>query len=113
MRALEPYDGRILEVCQAELPRIARKMIPITRSLGFVSVKPLEVLLTRDDVTLYDVLDDRNLLSECKEQNPKLIAYLSSTDNLRRLLQFVMDVFDESEVNRSKSAALFGQSAAR
>jgi hypothetical protein len=78
-------------------------MIRITRSLGFVSVKPLEVLLSRDDVTLYDVLDDRNLFNECKEQNPKLIAYLSRSDNLRRLLQFVMDRFDEPEVNRTKS----------
>jgi hypothetical protein len=98
-----PNYGRILEVCQIESPGLSRKMIRITRSLGFVSVKPLEVLLTRDDVTLYDVLDDRNLFDECKEQNPKLIAYLSRGDNLRRLLQFVMDRFDEPEVNRTKS----------
>jgi hypothetical protein len=102
-RTLGPNYGRILEVCQTESPRLSRKMIRITRSLGFVSVKPLEVLLTRDDVTLYDVLDDRNLFDECKEQNPKLIAYLSRGDNLKRLLQFVMDRFDEPEVNRSKS----------
>jgi hypothetical protein len=102
-RSLGPSYGRVLEVCQTESPKLSRKMIRITHSLGFVPVKPLEVLLTRDDVTLYDVLDDRNLFDECKEQNSKLIAYLSRSDNLKRLLQFVMDRFDEPEVNRSKS----------
>jgi len=108
-RALGPDDGRVLEVGLTELPRLSRKMIRITLSLGFVSVKPLEVLLSRDDVTLYDVLDDRNLFNECKEQNPKLIAYLSRSDNLKRLLQFVMDRFDEPEVNRTKSVELLCQ----
>jgi hypothetical protein len=36
------------------------------------------------------VLDDRNLFIECKEKNPKLIAYLSRKDNLKTLLDFAL-----------------------
>ncbi|CCA74558.1 hypothetical protein PIIN_08510 [Serendipita indica DSM 11827] len=77
-------------------------MRPITRSLGFATVKPLEVLLTRDDVTLFDILDDRNLFLECKEKNPKLIDYLSKPNVLKQLLGFVLDEFEDRTVNRAK-----------
>lgn len=77
-------------------------MTPMTPSLGFVAVKPLEVLLTRDDVTLLDVLDDRNLFNECKEKNPKLIDYLSRADILRQLLDFALGDFADPEVNKPK-----------
>ncbi|KAG8844295.1 hypothetical protein FRB91_002716 [Serendipita sp. 411] len=70
--------------------------------LAFPAVKPLEVLLARDDITLIDVLDDRNLFLECKEKNQKLIGYLSKPDNLKQLLGFVTEVSKHETVNPSK-----------
>jgi len=78
-------------------------MTQITPSLGFVTVKPLEVLLSRDDVTLFDVLDDRTLFDECKDKNPKIIEYLSSTKILRQLLGFALGDFADPTVNKPKS----------
>ena len=78
-------------------------MTPITPSLGFVAVTPLEVLLSRDDVTLLDVLDDRSLFDECKDKNPKLVEYLSRPNTFRQLLDFALGDFADPEVNRPKS----------
>jgi len=80
----------------------------VTPSLGFAPVKPLEVLLTREDVTLVDVLDDRNLFNECKDKNQKLIDYLSRPDILKQLLNFALGDFGtqtaaDPEVNRPRS----------
>lgn len=68
-----------------------------------MAVKPLEVLLSRDDATLLDVLDDRNLFNECKDKNPKLIEYLSRSDTFRQLLDFALGDFADPEVNKPKS----------
>jgi hypothetical protein len=77
-------------------------MTSITSSLGFVAVKPLEVLLSRDDIALTDILDDQNLFHECKEKNPKLISYLSRPGVLKQLLDFVTDDHDNHGLNRAK-----------
>ncbi|KAG8833712.1 hypothetical protein FRC17_010175 [Serendipita sp. 399] len=74
----------------------------ITLRLAFPTVKPLEVLLTRQDITLRDVLDDHNLFLECKEKNQKLIAYLSKPEILKQLLGLVTDGSKDQAVNTSK-----------
>lgn len=51
----------------------------------------IDTLLSKEDVTLQDVLDDENILQECKTQNNKLIEFLAEDDNLRQLLHLVVD----------------------
>jgi len=40
---------------------------------GFQSSEAFEELLSQENVTLSEVLDDDEVIQECKNQNPKLI----------------------------------------
>ncbi|EPQ26944.1 uncharacterized protein PFL1_05578 [Pseudozyma flocculosa PF-1] len=57
---------------------------------GFSSTSTLDSLLEKSNVTLEEVLDEDDLLSECKAQNQKLIAYLQQKRVLKRLLEHVV-----------------------
>jgi len=51
----------------------------------------IETLLAKEDVTLKEVLDDEDILQECKTQNGKLIDFLIKDDILKELLHMVVD----------------------
>ncbi len=57
---------------------------------GFSSVSTLETLLDKPNVTLEDVLDEDDLLQECKSQNQKLINFLRQPRIVKRLLEHVV-----------------------
>lgn len=57
---------------------------------GFSSVSTLETLLDKPNVTLEDVLDDDDLLQECKSQNQKLVNYLRQPRIVKRLMEHVV-----------------------
>ncbi|PWZ00209.1 SAPS-domain-containing protein, partial [Testicularia cyperi] len=57
---------------------------------GFSSVSTLETLLDKPNVTLEDVLDEEDLLQECKSQNQKLINYLRQPRIVKRLMEHVV-----------------------
>ncbi|XP_065065756.1 serine/threonine-protein phosphatase 6 regulatory subunit 3-like isoform X2 [Rhopilema esculentum] len=50
----------------------------------------LDTLLAKEDVTLKEVLDEEDVLQECKTQNSKLIEFLSKDDVLRDLLDLAI-----------------------
>lgn len=45
-------------------------------------------------MSLEEILDEDNLLSECKSQNTKLISFLQQPRILKRLLQHVVGTAD-------------------
>lgn len=57
---------------------------------GFSSVSTLETLLDKPNVTLEDVLDEDDLLQECKSQNQKLINFLRQPRIVKRLMEHVV-----------------------
>ncbi|PWN52971.1 SAPS-domain-containing protein [Violaceomyces palustris] len=57
---------------------------------GFSHTSTLDTLLEKPNVTLEEVLDEDDLLQECKSQNPKLVEYLSQPRVLKRLLEHVV-----------------------
>ncbi|UTT91729.1 hypothetical protein NDA17_007607 [Ustilago hordei] len=57
---------------------------------GFSSVSTLETLLDKPNVTLEDVLDEDDLLQECKSQNQKLINFLCQPRIIKRLMEHVV-----------------------
>lgn len=61
---------------------------------GFASTSTLDTLLDRPNVTLEEVLDEEDLLQECKGQNQKLIDYLQQPRVLKRLLEHVVGTAD-------------------
>ncbi|PWN34366.1 SAPS-domain-containing protein [Meira miltonrushii] len=57
---------------------------------GFSSTSSLDTLLDRPNVSLEEILDEDELLQECKTQNSKLINYLQQPRVLKRLFEHVV-----------------------
>ena len=56
---------------------------------GFASASSIDAILDKSDVSLEEILDEDDLLQECKSQNPKLISFLQQPRVLKRLLEHV------------------------
>tara|TARA_R110002050_G_scaffold256568_7_gene395553 strand:+ start:1139 stop:1564 length:426 start_codon:yes stop_codon:yes gene_type:complete len=59
------------------------------RTFGFHTVSAVENILERDSFTLEELLDEDELLQECKSQNQKLLDYLLQTETLEKLLFYL------------------------
>ncbi|XP_033328291.2 phosphatase 6 regulatory subunit 1-like protein fmt [Megalopta genalis] len=53
---------------------------------NYVSSPNMEALLDKEDVTLYEVMDEDDILIECKSQNKKLVEYLTRCDVMEELI---------------------------
>ena len=53
-------------------------------------------------MSLEAILDEDELLNECKNQNPRLIEYLSRIDVLRRLLGYACGQIEGEGIGRYK-----------
>ncbi|WWC90494.1 uncharacterized protein L201_005430 [Kwoniella dendrophila CBS 6074] len=63
---------------------------------SFASNSTLDALLTRDiPPSLEEILDEQDILNECKSQNNKLVSYLSREDSIKSLLTWVVAGLDE------------------
>ncbi|KAJ1308763.1 hypothetical protein OPQ81_004453 [Rhizoctonia solani] len=56
---------------------------------GFHGTNNIDNLLNQEEVSLETILDHDDLLSECKQQNPRLIDYLQHPEVLQRLFAYV------------------------
>ncbi|KAG5635440.1 hypothetical protein H0H81_011247 [Sphagnurus paluster] len=56
---------------------------------GFHNASAIDSLLDKEDVSLEAILDEDDLLQECKAQNTRLINYFQRVDVLQRLLGYV------------------------
>ncbi|KAI6008648.1 SIT4 phosphatase-associated protein-domain-containing protein [Pisolithus marmoratus] len=56
---------------------------------GFHNASAIDSLLDKEDVSLEAILDEDDLLQECKAQNTRLIDFFQRTDVLKRLLGYV------------------------
>jgi len=54
---------------------------------GFHYTSSIDSLLGSDDLTVDILLDEEDLLQECKAKNPRLAEYLSLTETLKELLK--------------------------
>ncbi|WVR09507.1 hypothetical protein IAU60_006575 [Kwoniella sp. DSM 27419] len=63
---------------------------------GFASSSTLDALLTREvPPQVEELLDEQDVIQECKAQNNKLVAFLSREDSVKSLLQWVIAGLDE------------------
>ncbi|EJD53175.1 SAPS-domain-containing protein [Auricularia subglabra TFB-10046 SS5] len=69
---------------------------------GFHNVSSIDSLLDREDVALESILDDDELLSECKNQNTRLIEFFQRIDILQRLLRYVSGEIEGEDRGRFK-----------
>ncbi|KAG9039180.1 hypothetical protein FRB95_011765 [Tulasnella sp. JGI-2019a] len=69
---------------------------------GFQQASSIDTLLDREDVSLELILDEDDLLQECKSQNTRLIDYFQRVDVLHRLLGYVSGEIEGSDKGRFK-----------
>ncbi|CAK9784162.1 SAPS-domain-containing protein [Cutaneotrichosporon oleaginosum] len=63
---------------------------------GFASGSTLDKLLSRESPpTVEELLDEQDILAECKAQNSKLVTYLSREESIKSLLGWVTSGLDE------------------
>ncbi|ESK85608.1 phosphatase associated protein [Moniliophthora roreri MCA 2997] len=69
---------------------------------GFHNASTVDSLLDKEDVVLEAILDQDDLLQECKAQNTRLIDYFQRVDVLQRLFGYVTGQIEGDEGGRFK-----------
>lgn len=69
---------------------------------GFHNASNIDNLLDKEDVSLEALLDEDDLLQECKAQNTRLVDYFQQADVLQRLLAYVTGQIEGEEKGRFK-----------
>ncbi|KAF8884827.1 SIT4 phosphatase-associated protein-domain-containing protein [Infundibulicybe gibba] len=69
---------------------------------GFHNGSAIDSLLDKEDVSLEAILDEDDLLQECKSQNTRLLGYFQRVDVLQRLLAYVTGQIEGEEKGRFK-----------
>lgn len=57
---------------------------------GYANISAINTLLEKPDVSLEEVLDESEVISELKNRNTKLIEYLRDDNVLKRLMDYVI-----------------------
>jgi SIT4-associating protein SAP185/190 len=63
---------------------------------GFASTSTLDTLLEKPNLTIEELLDEDDLLQECKAQNGKLVDFLSQPRTIKRLFEHVVGIAEVS-----------------
>ena len=78
---------------------------PVDTRFGFHNGSSIDSLLDKEDVSLEAILDEDDLLQECKAQNTRLIDYFQRSDVLQRLLGYVTGQIEGEDRGRFKCVA--------
>jgi SIT4-associating protein SAP185/190 len=78
---------------------------------GYATISTVDTLLDKPDVSLEELLDEAELISELKQHNTKLIEYLREDHILKRLMEYVVapplinEEDDDDDADEPDSAA--------
>ena len=61
---------------------------------GYQNTSAIDTLLDKDEISLEAILDEDELLQECKAQNTRLIDYFQRRDVLQRLFGYVIGTIE-------------------
>ena len=97
----------VLEVFAPNFDSTGRRtsLNPLASRFGFHNGSSIDSLLDKEDVSLEAILDEDDLLQECKAQNTRLIDYFQRLDVLQRLLGYVTGQIEGEERGRFKCVA--------
>jgi len=73
-----------------------------TNRFGFHNGSSIDSLLDKGDVSVEAILDEDDLLQECKAQNTRLIDYFGRDNVLQTLLGYVIGQVETEEKGRFK-----------
>ncbi len=102
----------VLEVLFIVLvPVIRAQLGGVANRFGFSAASGIDSLLDKEDVSLEAILDEDELLQECKSQNTRLIDYFQRVDVLQRLLGYVTGQIECEERGQFKCVWSFSYSS--
>ncbi|KAL7131155.1 hypothetical protein ABFS83_13G179300 [Erythranthe nasuta] len=61
------------------------------RMAGLSTASPVETILDKENFTLDELLDEDEIIQECKALNGRLINFLRERDNIKQLIQYIME----------------------
>jgi hypothetical protein len=101
---LDTYTSLFRDVLEVIVTSIGTDIHCIVFDLrfGFANASAIDTLLDREDVALEAILDEDELLQECKAQNTRLIDYFQRQEVIVRLLGFVSGEIDAPETEKFK-----------
>eukprot|EP00277_Geminigera_cryophila_P038620 CAMPEP_0173103860 /NCGR_PEP_ID=MMETSP1102-20130122/38721_1 /TAXON_ID=49646 /ORGANISM="Geminigera sp., Strain Caron Lab Isolate" /LENGTH=182 /DNA_ID=CAMNT_0013998915 /DNA_START=114 /DNA_END=658 /DNA_ORIENTATION=+ len=59
--------------------------------LGFAQSSPIETLLDSDEFTLQQLMDEDDLVQECRQLNNKLLDYLSLPEQVEAMVNYIVE----------------------
>ncbi|KNZ81983.1 Extragenic suppressor of kinetochore protein 1 [Termitomyces sp. J132] len=93
----------VLEVILSpKLKNLSAKLRYFCYRFGFHNASAIDSLLDKEDVQLEAILDEDDLLQECKSQNTRLIDYFQRVDVLQRLFAYVTGQIEGDDKGRFK-----------
>ncbi|KAF6166092.1 hypothetical protein GIB67_023802 [Kingdonia uniflora] len=70
------------------------------RMAGLSTVSPVEAILDKDNFSLEELLDDDEIIQECKALNGRLINFLRERAQMEQLLRYIVDEASEDAEKR-------------
>ncbi|KAG8365659.1 hypothetical protein BUALT_Bualt18G0129000 [Buddleja alternifolia] len=72
---------------------IMRSTVYVTRVRPFIKfyLSQVETILDKENFTLDELLDEDEIIQECKALNGRLISFLRERDQVKRLLQYIVE----------------------
>ncbi|KAF8783588.1 hypothetical protein HU200_000526 [Digitaria exilis] len=67
----------------------------------FVSIDQVDTILDKENFTLEELLDEDEIIQECKALNTRLINFLRDKAQVEQLLRYIVEVPEDSEKKRS------------
>ncbi|KAG6888371.1 hypothetical protein C0992_008673 [Termitomyces sp. T32_za158] len=93
-RAKVEYNGQLNDIDKGRFETLHK--------FGFHNASAIDSLLDKEDVQLEAILDEDDLLQECKSQNTRLIDYFQRVDVLQRLFGYVTGQIEGDDKGRFK-----------
>ncbi|GAA0153833.1 phosphatase modulator [Lithospermum erythrorhizon] len=67
---------------------------------SFSSASPIESVLDKENFTLEELLDEEEIIQECRALNGRLINFLRERDQIEQLLRYIVEVAPEDVDNK-------------
>lgn len=67
------------------------------RVAGFTQPSPIEQILDKEEYTLEELLDEDDIIQECKALNGRLVSFLREKDTVEQLLRYLVEPQTDTE----------------
>ncbi|KAK1422811.1 hypothetical protein QVD17_18100 [Tagetes erecta] len=102
LQQLQGFDSQILELfavifnlrfrrCRSELYRFEFDYRMFWRMTGLSTTSPVDTILDKENYTLEELLDEDEIIQECKALNNRLINFLREKNQVEQLVRYIVE----------------------